>query len=63
MGEQQYKVINKLKINFRRGTRNLQHSKNVFFCLNCKDWVQNKSNVFKEGWSLFDEAGYLSRDV
>ena len=35
----------------------------LYFCLNCEDWVQHKSNVLKDGWSLFDEEGLLRRDV
>ena len=35
----------------------------VFFCLNCDDWVQCKNNVFDEGWSLLDTNGCLRRDV
>ena len=35
----------------------------VFFCLNCDDWVQDKGAVFDQGWTLFDEAGFLRRDV
>ena len=35
----------------------------TFFCLNCDDWVHNKANVLQEGWTLFDEAGYLRTDV
>ena len=35
----------------------------VYFCLNCDDWVQNKTEVLQPGWNLLDEAGYLSRDV
>ena len=35
----------------------------VFFCLNCEDWVHNKANLFNEGWTRLDEAGYLWTDV
>ena len=35
----------------------------VFFCLNCEDWVNNKENVLNEGWTLFDEEGFLRTDV
>ena len=31
----------------------------VFFCLNCDDWVQNKNQVFTEGWKLTDDEGFL----
>ena len=35
----------------------------VFFCLNCDDWVQEKSRVLDKGWSLFDMAGNLNQFV
>ena len=35
----------------------------IYFCLNCEDWVQHKQNVLKEGWSLFDGAGFLRTDI
>ena len=35
----------------------------VYFCLNCEDWVQYKQNVFKEGWSLFDKEVFLRTDI
>ena len=35
----------------------------VYFCLNCEDWVQYKQNVFKQGWSLFDKEGFLRTDI
>ena len=35
----------------------------VFFCLNCEDWVQDKSKVLEDGWALFDQAGNLRYDV
>ena len=38
-------------------------STKVFFCLNCDDWVKDKSSVFEQGWSLFDQAGYLVRYI
>ena len=36
---------------------------NVFFCLNCDDWVKEKTAVLDYGWSLFDEDGFLRHDV
>ena len=36
---------------------------NVFFCLNCDDWVKEKTAVFNHGWSLFDVDGFLRHDV
>ena len=35
----------------------------VFFCLNCEDWVQYKSNVLDHGWTLFDQDGNLDYNV
>ena len=30
----------------------------VYFCLNCNDWVQYKENVFDQGWTLLGNDGY-----
>ena len=38
-------------------------STEVFFCLNCEDWIQEKEKVFEKGWTLFDINGDLRRDV
>ena len=35
----------------------------VYFCLNCEDWVKLKDNVFDQGWSLFDQDGNLNHFV
>ena len=35
----------------------------VYFCLNCDDWVRDKSRVLEERWSLFDDKGNLRYDV
>ena len=35
----------------------------VFFCLNCENWVQDKANVLNDGWTIFDKAGYLRTDI
>ena len=35
----------------------------VFFCLNCDDWIQDKSAIFETGWTMFDESGGLRYDV
>ena len=35
----------------------------VYFCLNCEDWVQHKNNVLNNGWSLFDQDGNLNYNV
>ena len=34
-----------------------------FFCLNCDDWIINKSEVLKSNWTLFDLHGHLRQDV
>ena len=38
-------------------------NKEVYFCLNCDDWVKDKSRVLDKGWSLFDMAGNLNQFV
>ena len=35
----------------------------VYFCLNCDDWVKEKGRVFDQGWSLFDLDGNLNNFV
>ena len=35
----------------------------LYFCLNCDDWVRNKTEVLQPGWTLHDEAGNLRMDV
>ena len=35
----------------------------VHFCLNCDDWVKDKSKVLDENWTLFDNEGNLRYDV
>ena len=37
--------------------------KEVYFCLNCEDWVQHKNRVLDQGWSLFDQDGNLNNCV
>ena len=39
------------------------NSMETFFCLNCDDWVKYKPKVLEQGWTLFDNAGYLRTDV
>ena len=43
--------------------KHIIQNKEVFFCLNCDDWVQNKELVLKGDWTLFDKNGDLRRDV
>ena len=35
----------------------------VQFCLNCEDWIKDKSKVLDKNWTLFDQAGNLRCDV
>jgi hypothetical protein len=37
--------------------------KQIFLCLNCDDWITNKSEVIKSDWTLLDRQGNLRRDV
>ena len=32
----------------------------IFFCLNCEDWIKDKSKVIDPEWSLFDQDGNLN---
>jgi hypothetical protein len=41
---------------------NLNHYM-VYFCLNCDEWVKNKSEVFDPFWTLLDERGTLKSDL
>lgn len=36
---------------------------NIFFCLNCNDWIQKKEEVLDQGWSLLDEEGFLRNNI
>ena len=35
----------------------------TYFCLNCDDWIKEKTKVFDQGWTLLDPYGYLRRDI
>ena len=35
----------------------------VWFCLNCDEWIQDKTQVLNKGWSFFYQKGDLRRDV
>ena len=35
----------------------------VNFCLNCDDWVKDKTKVLDSNWTLLDSRGNLRRDV
>ena len=37
--------------------------KAVFFCLNCNDWIKDKSKVFDQGWTLMDQEGFLRQGI
>ena len=44
----------------------VEHSLNnhvLYFCLNCNDWVTDKSQVLDTNWTLLDERGYLRRNL
>ena len=41
---------------------NIQNMK-IFFCLNCDEWIRDKSLVLQEGWTLYDKDGNLRQDV
>ena len=34
-----------------------------YFCLNCEDWVKDKTKVLDKNWTMFDERGNLRYDV
>ena len=50
---------NEEKFVVRHTVKNIE----VYFCLNCEDWVQHKSNVLEKGWSLFDQDGNLNYNI
>ena len=35
----------------------------VHFCLNCDDWIKDKTAVFDQGWTMFDEGGFWREDI
>ena len=39
------------------------NGRETFFCLNCQDWIKDKTRVFEQNWTLFDDEGFLRRDV
>ena len=38
-------------------------NKEVYLCLNCDDWIVNKSAVLSSNWTLFDQYGNFRQDV
>ena len=40
----------------------IEHTE-LFFCLNCDEWIKNKAMVLDQGWRLLDDNGFLRRDV
>ena len=38
-------------------------NKDICLCLNCDDWIINKSEVLKSDWTLLDQRGDLRQDV
>ena len=43
--------------------KHVMNHENMYFCLNCDEWIKIKTNVLNEGWSLLDEAGNLRCDI
>ena len=43
--------------------KHMVNNTEVYFCLNCDDWVRDKSKVLDPGWSLFDLDGNLNHFV
>ena len=35
----------------------------LWFCLNCDEWIQDKEKVLGKDWTLFDQNGDLRKDV
>ena len=35
----------------------------INFCLNCNDWIKDKSKVLEANWTMFDDKGDLRYDV
>ena len=40
-----------------------QNNHAMYFCLNCNDWVSNKSAVLDPNWTLLDEGGNLRTNL
>ena len=36
---------------------------NIFFSLNCNDWIRDKEAVLDQCWALLDEAGFLRNNA
>ena len=43
--------------------RHVINNMEVFFCLNCEDWIQDKARVFDYGWTLYDDQGFLRTGI
>ena len=43
----------------KREINNMQ----IWFCLNCDEWIKDKTKVLNKDWNLFDQNGALRRDV
>ena len=44
----------------------IQHvirNQEIYFCLNCNDWIKEKSRVFDQGWTLLNEQGFLRTGI
>ena len=43
--------------------KHIIHNMETYFCLNCEDWIKEKTRVFDQGWTLLDQYGYLRMDI
>ena len=43
--------------------RHLIQNTETFFCLDCDDWIKDKTRVFDEDWTLLDNNGFLRMDL
>ena len=35
----------------------------LWVCLNCDEWIQDKTKVLNKDWTLFDQNGDLRKDM
>ena len=42
--------------------KHIIENQSVYFCLNCDDWIQFKSKVFDQGWTLLDKGRNKTKD-
>ena len=46
--------MTKLGLLLCRGQKDME----VFFCLNCDDWIKDNAALFNEGWKMFDDKDF-----